>query len=123
MLIALILNYLTPVHSILSTSTIIKLLMSLLFVGTPIFFAAICFALLFRDSEATDLAYGWNVLGAVIGGLIEFFSMLIGLKALTLVALVSYVIAVVVRSPFSVVRATDIGERGTDSFPSDVNRL
>jgi len=111
------------VHSILSTSTIIKLLMSLLFVGTPIFFAAICFALLFRDSEATDLAYGWNVLGAVIGGLIEFFSMLIGLKALTLVALVSYVIAVVVRSPFSVVRATDIGERGTDSFPSDVNRL
>jgi hypothetical protein len=70
LLIALILNYLTPVHSILSTSTIIKLLMSLLFVGTPIFFAAICFALLFRDAEATDLAYGWNVLGAVIGGLI-----------------------------------------------------
>lgn len=93
LLIALILNYLTPVHSILSTSTIIKLLMSLLFVGTPIFFAAICFALLFRDAEATDLAYGWNVLGAVIGGLIEFFSMLIGLKALTLVALVSYIVA------------------------------
>jgi hypothetical protein len=94
LLIALILNYLTPVHSILSTSTITKLLMSLLFVGAPIFFAAICFALLFREAEATDLAYGWNVLGAVIGGLIEFFSMLIGLKALTLVALVSYVVAV-----------------------------
>jgi hypothetical protein len=93
LLIALMINYLTPVHSILSTSTMIKLLMSLLFVGTPIFFAAICFALLFRDAEATDLAYGWNVLGAVIGGLIEFFSMLIGLKALTLVALVSYIVA------------------------------
>jgi hypothetical protein len=94
LLIALIVNYLTPVHAILSTSTISKLLLSLLFVGTPIFFAAICFALLFRNAEATDLAYGWNVLGAVIGGLVEFFSMLIGLKALTLVALVSYVIAV-----------------------------
>ena len=93
LLIALILNYLTPVHAILSTSTIVKLVASLLFVGTPIFFAAICFALLFRDAEATDLAYGWNVLGAVIGGLIEFFSMLIGLKALTLVALVSYIFA------------------------------
>ncbi len=103
LLIALIINYLTPVHSILSTSTITKLLMSLLFVGTPIFFAAICFALLFRDAEATDLAYGWNVLGAVIGGLIEFFSMLIGLKALTLVALVSYIVAVGFR------RATQAG--------------
>jgi spermidine synthase len=94
LLVALIVNYVTPVHSILSSSTLIKLLMSLLFVGTPIFFAAICFALLFRDAEATDLAYGWNVLGAVIGGLIEFFSMLIGLKALTLIALVSYIVAV-----------------------------
>jgi SAM-dependent methyltransferase len=90
----LIVNYLTPVQSILSTNASLRLLLSIFFVGTPIFFASICFALLFRDEPATDVAFGWNVLGAVLGGLIEFSSMIIGLKALTLIALASYLIAV-----------------------------
>jgi hypothetical protein len=90
----LIANYLTPVQSILSTNATVRLLLSILFVGTPIFFASICFALVFRDEPATDLAFGWNILGAVLGGLIEFSSMIIGLKALTLIALASYLIAV-----------------------------
>ena len=90
----LIINYLTPVQSILSANVGARLALSILFVGTPIFFASICFALVFREETATDLAFGWNVLGAVVGGLIEFCSMVIGLKALTLVALASYIVAV-----------------------------
>jgi hypothetical protein len=90
----LIINFLTPVQWILSAHVVVRLLLSILFVGTPIFFASICFALVFRDEPSTDIAFGWNVLGAVVGGLIEFSSMAIGLKALTLVALASYVIAI-----------------------------
>ena len=93
----LIINFLTPVQSILSANVVARLLLSILFVGTPIFFASICFALVFRDEPATDVAFGWNVLGAVVGGLIEFSSMAIGLKALTIVALLSYLIAVAKR--------------------------
>lgn len=66
---------------------------SMLMVGTPIFFAAICFAELFSMSADPGESFGWNILGAVIGGLLEFFSMIIGLKALLLVALGSYLIA------------------------------
>jgi len=89
------------VQSILSAHVAARLLLSILFVGTPIFFASICFALVFRDEPATDVAFGWNVLGAVVGGLIEFSSMAIGLKALTLVALASYLIAVSKRRTLS----------------------
>ncbi len=94
LMLGLAANYLTPVHALLGSSALVRLLLSMLFVGTPIFFASICFALLFRDEPSTDLAFGWNVLGAVLGGLLEFSSMLIGLKALTLIATGAYVIAV-----------------------------
>ena len=53
-------------------------------------FAAACFALRFRTREAVDLAFGWNLIGAVAGGLLEFFSMSVGLRALLLVAIVAY---------------------------------
>lgn len=92
--IALLVNFATPVQTIVTANAPLRLLLSVIFVGAPIFFASICFALLFRDEPATDLAFGWNILGAVLGGLLEFSSMLIGLKALTLVASVAYIIGV-----------------------------
>ena len=61
-----------------------KLRLSVLFVGAPIFFAASCFAILFRGRETSSTAFGWNLLGAVAGGLLEFGSMAVGLKALLL---------------------------------------
>ncbi|HKR66564.1 MAG TPA: hypothetical protein VJZ00_22750 [Thermoanaerobaculia bacterium] len=88
--IALLVNFATPVHAILSWSLAARLALSLLFVGAPIFFASICFALQYRDEGDPGVAFGWNLLGAVAGGLIEFTSMVIGLRALALVALACY---------------------------------
>jgi hypothetical protein len=64
-----------------------------LYVGSPIFFAGACFADRFRVRESVDMAFGWNLLGAVAGGLIEFFSMLVGIHAMALVALMAYAAA------------------------------
>jgi hypothetical protein len=97
LVIALIVNYLTPVHAILAASIAAKLFLSLAFVGLPIFFASTCFALQFRDEAAADIAFGWNVIGAVAGGLLEFTSMVIGLRLLSIVALGSYLIAFAMR--------------------------
>jgi hypothetical protein len=93
LVLAMILNYATPVAALVGRPAPIRLLLSILFVGTPVFFASICFARLFRDEESTDLAFGWNLAGAVAGGLLEFTSMQVGLKAMTLIALASYLIA------------------------------
>ncbi|MCJ7628587.1 MAG: methyltransferase domain-containing protein, partial [Longimicrobiales bacterium] len=90
LVLALLVAYALPLRFLLSTSPGIRLGLSVLFVGTPILFASICFAARFKVRPAADLAFGWNLLGAVMGGLAEFFSMWLGAKALTLVAIVAY---------------------------------
>ena len=65
----------------------------MLLVGTPVFFAALLFGTLYRDRVAVASAFGWNLLGAMAGGLLETTSMAFGLKALALVALLAYLLA------------------------------
>jgi hypothetical protein len=62
-------------------------------VGTPVFFASVCFATLFGKRAEAGTAFGWNLLGAVAGGLLEFISMFTGLKDILLLALAAYLIA------------------------------
>jgi spermidine synthase len=90
LIVSLVAAYFVPVHALLRMNDFARLLLSIAFVGTPIFFAAACFALLFRDRPEANTAFGWNLLGAVAGGLIEFASMITGIRALYLLVLVAY---------------------------------
>ena len=98
LVLALFATYLVPTEALVGRSPAVRLLLSVLMVGGPIFFASVCFALRFRVRPAADIAFGWNLLGAVAGGLLEFFSMSLGLKALTLIAIVAYLSAFLIRS-------------------------
>ena len=93
---SLVAAYLVPVDALLEMNGLARLGVSVAFVGTPVFFAAGCFALLFRDRPEADTAFGWNLLGAVAGGLLEFASMITGMRALYLLVLAAY-LAVVLR--------------------------
>ena len=98
LVVALFATYLVPTEALVGRATAVRLMLSVLMVGGPIFFASVCFALRFRERPAADIAFGWNLLGAVAGGLLEFFSMSLGLKALTLIAILAYLSAFLVRS-------------------------
>ena len=65
------------------------------YLGIPIFGAAIVFARWFSSSAVGSVALGINLLGAVVGGALEYSSLLIGIRALALVALVLYGLALV----------------------------
>jgi SAM-dependent methyltransferase len=93
LILSLLAGYLLPVHLLVGRAIPIVLLLSLFFVGLPIFFASVCFALRFSQRGSPDIAFGWNLLGAVAGGLLEFSSMAIGFKALSLVAMLIYLAA------------------------------
>lgn len=93
LLATLILTYFFPMELLLRQHLGLKLLLSVLTVGLPIFFAGTCFALLFEKKQRADIAFGWNLLGAVAGGLAETLTMMIGFKALVLVALCAYLLA------------------------------
>jgi hypothetical protein len=97
LVVTLLIAYLVPVHSMLRMDAVARFGLSFVFVGTPIFFAASGFALLFRERGDAAIAFGWNLLGAVCGGLIEFVSMATGIRALYLIALVAYLGAVLLR--------------------------
>jgi hypothetical protein len=97
LLLSLVAAYFVPVHALLRMNEFARLLLSIAFVGTPIFFAAACFALLFRDRPEANTAFGWNLLGAVAGGLAEFVSMITGIRALYLLVLAAYLGVVLLR--------------------------
>ena len=90
---ALTITYLLPVDLLIQQNPIIKILISILYVGTPIFFAGTSFAYLFEKRERADNAFGWNLIGAVTGGLAEFITMMAGFRAMLLLALLIYLIA------------------------------
>jgi hypothetical protein len=52
---------------------------------SPIFFANLIFSLLFRDQPIAEHLFGWNLIGATIGGMVEYLSMWIGYNNLSLI--------------------------------------
>ena len=88
--LALLLNYTVGIEAVLGYAYTLRLAASCLLVFAPIFFAGIIFATSFRDSENPDLDFGANIAGVVIGGLLEYISLITGYRALLLIALVLY---------------------------------
>lgn len=59
----------------------------------PIFAANLLFSLVFREQEVAEHLFGWNILGATLGGLLEYAGMATGYGALALVVLACYTLA------------------------------
>jgi spermidine synthase len=66
-------------------------LLGSLMVALPVFFAALIFSTLLRRRVDPTRALAYNLLGAVVGGLVEYSSMVGGIKVLYVVAAVAYV--------------------------------
>jgi hypothetical protein len=64
----------------------------------PLFFAGIIFATSFSTVAATNVAFGSNLIGAVVGGAVEATSLAWGIRALTLLALGFYAASWLTRS-------------------------
>jgi SAM-dependent methyltransferase len=60
----------------------------------PMFFAGVIFARSFRDEPDPDHAFGSNIAGAVIGGIAESFSTLLGFQHLLILAIGFYVLSI-----------------------------
>jgi SAM-dependent methyltransferase len=111
--VSLIATYAMPSEWLLAESVGWRLVLSMVFAGGPIVFASMCFILRFRKCMAPHEALGWNVIGAVAGGLIEATSMAVGIRAMALIALVLYLSAVLLsRNGGTATREPEGGENG-----------
>ncbi len=86
---------------------------SVAYVGLPVFFAAVCFALRFERRRDAGHAFGWNLLGAVAGGLLEFAGMALGFATLLLLAAALYLGAFLLRE-----RGAGVGTAAEGAAPA-----
>jgi SAM-dependent methyltransferase len=93
LLAALVFNYLVSLRATLNLSYGLAVLVAALQVGLPLLLSGIVFARSFARAEDTGSALGANLMGAVLGALLEYSSLLFGLRELYLLALAFYVVS------------------------------
>lgn len=72
-----------------------KVTISCVVIFIPIFFAGIVFGTLFRDSSQPDIDFGSNIAGAILGGLCESLSLVVGFNYLLTIAVVCYLLSAI----------------------------
>ena len=84
---------LTPTAALLGIpSPVLKAVAAVVVFLGPVLFAAVVFATLIRDEDNLPQAYGSNVLGAVVGGAMEYLSLMMGFKFLLGVTALFYLV-------------------------------
>lgn len=92
LVVSLLVGYAVPIQLLSSQAAWLEWAVGGAVVATPIFFAALVFATLFRERSNPVRSLGYNLLGAAIGGVAEYSVMLLGVKNLYLLAAVAYVL-------------------------------
>ncbi|RJP29093.1 MAG: hypothetical protein C4533_04650 [Candidatus Omnitrophota bacterium] len=93
--VSLLFLYFFPLEGILKFGILAKVFFAGALIALPIFFSSFIFAIIIKNAKDASSALGSNLLGAVLGGFLEYYSMIGGLKALYLIALCCYIAAVV----------------------------
>ena len=95
-LLALItVNYVIPVGRITFDSRIAESLFYAVLVFSPVFCAGLIFSSSFKESSSSAEDFGANLLGAMVGGVGEYLSLLAGYQFLLILVAGCYVLAVV----------------------------
>ncbi|GAA5069680.1 spermidine synthase [Thermocatellispora tengchongensis] len=86
----LVLAWLVPNSWLLSLPVPVRAVAAVVIAFLPIFAANVVFAKRFSDSSDSTLAFGANLLGAMVGGCLEYLALLVGYRGLLVVAAVLY---------------------------------
>jgi SAM-dependent methyltransferase len=97
LLATLIVLYFVPRDVVLGLPWAVRLLFAILIVPLPIFFAGLIFSTTFREGADPATLLGANLIGATIGGFLEYLAMAVGMHALTIVVVAAYVASLVCR--------------------------
>jgi hypothetical protein len=85
-------SYAYPLHHLLAIeSAPLRFLAASLLTFAPIFFANLVFSVTFREQALPEHVFGWNLIGATLGGVVEYVGMRFGYAFLGLVVAVAYV--------------------------------
>ena len=90
LLVALAIAWVVPQHDLLQLDVLPRFAAAVTIAFTPIFLANLVFAQRFRAVGDSTTAFGANLLGAMLGGLMEYAALVTGYQALLLVVALLY---------------------------------
>jgi hypothetical protein len=90
LLVGVALNWLIPADALLELDPLPRLVLAVSLAFFPIFVANLVFASRFRDTERSVAAFGANLLGAMVGGMLEYASLLTGYRSLLILVALLY---------------------------------
>ena len=94
LLASLAVAWLVPASALLSLSFWPRFILAILVAFTPIFLANLVFAQRFKDvAGSSTMAFGANLLGAMLGGVLEYGALVTGYRTLLIVAALLYGLA------------------------------
>ena len=111
--LALAVAFLLPPSALLVDPPWLRYGLSALVAFAPVFFANLVFTRSFRDTRSADMAFASNLIGATLGGVLEYAALITGYRGLLLVVAGLYVTALVFGTRLRV-----LGDRpGRDGTP------
>lgn len=93
LLAALALAWVVPGDVLLDLSPVPRFVVGVTIAFLPIFLANLLFAVRFKDVGSSTTAFGANLLGAMVGGALEYLALVLGFNALLVVVAVCYSLA------------------------------
>ncbi len=95
LLIALAVSWLVPQGSLLDLPAVPRFFAATALAFAPVFLANLVFAQRFRNVASSTTAFGANLLGAIVGGVLEYLSLITGFRFLLFVVAALYGLAFV----------------------------
>ncbi len=114
--IAVAVAFLVPPESLLVDPPELRYLLAAVLAFAPVFFANLVFSHSFRDTRTADMAFASNLLGAMVGGALEYLALITGYQALLLVVAGLYGLAWLFATHFRRMADRDLG---TDVEPGE----
>ena len=109
--VALAVAWIVPPDSLLQLASGPRFAAGIALAFTPIFIANLIFAERFKESGSSVIAFGANLLGAMVGGILEYSALLFGYRALLPVVGVLYLLAFISERRISRGAETDLAEQ------------
>jgi hypothetical protein len=91
--VALAVAFLVPPESLLLDPPWLRYALAAGLAFTPVFIANLVFTYSFRDTRTADMAFASNLLGAMVGGTLEYLALVTGYGALLLIVAALYAVA------------------------------
>jgi SAM-dependent methyltransferase len=98
LLLALFVAWSIPPESLLSLASAPRFAAATALAFAPVFLANLIFAQRFRDVAASTVAFAANLLGAMVGGVLEYGALVVGYRALLIVVALLYSLTYITRS-------------------------